>query len=201
MLQRCSMLLHTSLKVKKSSFPSVAQQFAHVSPSALHAVSKRISKGDYAMANDDQECQALALMKEIRAVTSNVAGSNSSRAAMHNEIRGLMMDQNLPSFYITINPGDVYNPIVKFLSGQEIDIDNMLPGDVPKYKDQSVLVARNPVITARFFNIYMKAFIQCILGYTGKDLDLNKGLLGVMKAYYGCVEAQGRGTLHCHMLV
>ncbi len=55
MLQRCSMLLHTSLKVKKSSFLSVARQFAHVSPSALHAVSERISKGDYATAYDDQE--------------------------------------------------------------------------------------------------------------------------------------------------
>ncbi|KAJ6573694.1 hypothetical protein B0H10DRAFT_1645672, partial [Mycena sp. CBHHK59/15] len=27
------------------------------------------------------------------------------------------------------------------------------------------------------------------------------GILGVVKAYYSCVEAQGRGTLHCHMVV
>ncbi|KAK0437114.1 uncharacterized protein EV420DRAFT_1623444 [Desarmillaria tabescens] len=36
----------------------------------------------------------------------------------------------------------------------------------------------------------MKAFIKCILG-----------VLRLVKAYYGCVEAQGRSTLHCHMLV
>ncbi|KAF9642416.1 hypothetical protein BDM02DRAFT_3075889, partial [Thelephora ganbajun] len=27
------------------------------------------------------------------------------------------------------------------------------------------------------------------------------GVIGVVKAYYGCVEAQGRGSLHCHMVV
>ncbi|KZV80405.1 hypothetical protein EXIGLDRAFT_591831, partial [Exidia glandulosa HHB12029] len=28
-----------------------------------------------------------------------------------------------------------------------------------------------------------------------------QGLLGRVTAFYGCVEAQGRGTLHCHMMV
>ncbi|KAK0446935.1 uncharacterized protein EV420DRAFT_1218433, partial [Desarmillaria tabescens] len=47
----------------------------------------------------------------------------------------------------------------------------------------------------------MKAFIKCILGYDPKRTDFDGGVLGLVKAYYGCVEAQGRGTLHCHMLV
>ncbi|KAJ7667187.1 hypothetical protein B0H17DRAFT_950600 [Mycena rosella] len=47
----------------------------------------------------------------------------------------------------------------------------------------------------------MKAFISEILGYDPKQEDLEGGILGVVKAYYGCVEAQGRGTVHCHMLV
>ncbi|KAJ6556239.1 hypothetical protein B0H19DRAFT_994488, partial [Mycena capillaripes] len=47
----------------------------------------------------------------------------------------------------------------------------------------------------------MKAFISALLGYDPTQKDLEGGILGVVKAYYGCVEAQGRGTLHCHMLV
>ena len=27
------------------------------------------------------------------------------------------------------------------------------------------------------------------------------GVLGHINAYYGCVEAQGRGTLHCHLII
>ncbi|KAF8176444.1 hypothetical protein K438DRAFT_1425640, partial [Mycena galopus ATCC 62051] len=47
----------------------------------------------------------------------------------------------------------------------------------------------------------MKAFISALLCYDPEKKNLEGGILGVVKAYYGCVEAQGRGTLHCHMLV
>ncbi|KAJ7739226.1 hypothetical protein DFH07DRAFT_688368, partial [Mycena maculata] len=47
----------------------------------------------------------------------------------------------------------------------------------------------------------MKAFISALLGYDPDQKNLEGGILGVVKAYYGCAEAQGRGTLHCHMLV
>jgi hypothetical protein len=120
---------------------------------------------------------------------------------MRNEIHGFMIEKGLPSFYITINPADVFNPIVKFLAGSEIDIDALLPCDIPDYWDQSVLVAKNPVVAARFFNLYMKAFISALLGYDPEQRNLEGGILGVVKAYYSCVEAQGRGTLHCHMVV
>ena len=61
-----------------------------------------------------------------------------------------MMDKGLPSFYITINPADVYNPLVKLLAGLDIDIDNLLSEDVPKYWEQSVLIAKNPAVAAKF---------------------------------------------------
>ncbi|KAG1887961.1 uncharacterized protein F5891DRAFT_1218513, partial [Suillus fuscotomentosus] len=47
----------------------------------------------------------------------------------------------------------------------------------------------------------MKAFISCVLGFDPSGCDVEGGILGLVKGYYGCVEAQGRGTLHCHMLV
>ncbi|KAH9853907.1 hypothetical protein C2E23DRAFT_713732, partial [Lenzites betulinus] len=47
----------------------------------------------------------------------------------------------------------------------------------------------------------MKAFIKQLLGHGRLDSELEGGVLGVVKAYYGCVEAQGRGTLHCHMMI
>ncbi|KAI9067800.1 hypothetical protein FKP32DRAFT_1546038, partial [Trametes sanguinea] len=47
----------------------------------------------------------------------------------------------------------------------------------------------------------MKAFVKTLLGFDPKSNAVNSGVLGVVKAYYGCVEAQGRGSLHCHMLV
>ncbi|KAH7924614.1 hypothetical protein BV22DRAFT_1012894, partial [Leucogyrophana mollusca] len=77
----------------------------------------------------------------------------------------------------------------------------MLPDEVPNYWEQSVLVAKNPAIAAKFFNLYLKAFISALLGYDPNGEDCEGGVLGLVKAHYGCVEAQGRGTLHCHMFV
>ncbi|KAF8060238.1 hypothetical protein FPV67DRAFT_1564460 [Lyophyllum atratum] len=47
----------------------------------------------------------------------------------------------------------------------------------------------------------MEAFVETLLGYTAHGRNLAGGVLGVPKGYYGVVEVQGRGTLHCHMLV
>src|SRR3984957_4650754 len=201
-LQRRTMLLQTKLKTEKTNFNWMAEQFASVSAETIHVVAEKTRKGE--LKNEtwsDDERKIADLMQQVNAITGYVDGSAAARVHMRNEIRGLMIDQGLPSFYITINPADVYNPILKVLSGEDIDIDSILPEQVPDYWKQSILVAKNPAITAKFFNIYMKAFLSCLVGYDPKFQDLEGGIFGLCKAYYGCVEAQGRGSLHCHMLI
>ncbi len=142
-------------------------------------------------------------MTEVKAVSSHIVGSMASKMVMRNEIQGLTIDQGIPCFYITINPADTFNPLVRFLAGEEIDVDRLLPDHLLEYLRQKYLVAKNPFMGARFFNIYMKVFISSVLSFCSGDSDLEQegGALGHVKAYYGCVEAQGHGTLHCHMLV
>ncbi|PBK86008.1 hypothetical protein ARMGADRAFT_896693, partial [Armillaria gallica] len=93
----------------------VASWFTQVSPEAVHVIAEQMGKGDIVMAETDEEYQALTLMCKVKAVTSHVAGSSSSCSGMRNKIRGLTIDKGLSSFYITINPADMYNPTVKFL--------------------------------------------------------------------------------------
>jgi hypothetical protein len=47
----------------------------------------------------------------------------------------------------------------------------------------------------------MKAFIHTLLGSNANQENSEGGIFRVVKGYYGCVEAQGRGSLHCHMLI
>ena len=131
----------------------------------MHIVTERISRGESITANTSEERKVLNLMKQVNVVTSNVPGTSASRVTMRNEIRGLMIEKGMPSFFITINPADVYNPIVKFLGGAEIDLNNILPEQVPNYHEQAILVAKNPFIAAKFFNLFIKAFISAVLGY------------------------------------
>lgn len=134
-------------------------------------------------------------------INSHVPGSSAARIDMLNQIRAMITQFGMPTFFITINPADVYNPLVKFLAGSDIDIDQLLPEQVPNYWEQALLVARNPAVAAKFFNIYMKAFIHSLLGCNANGEHSQEGIFGVVKGYYGCVEAQGRGSLHCHMLI
>ena len=76
-----------------------------------------------------------------------------------------MLELGMPSFYITINPADLLNPVVRFLSGADIDVDNLTADDIPSQHEQSVMIARNPFVGAKFFNLYLNAFFKCILGF------------------------------------
>ncbi|KAJ6532522.1 hypothetical protein B0H19DRAFT_1214072 [Mycena capillaripes] len=114
MLQRHEMLLHTSLK----------------------SVSERVANGESAVPKNAEERKVLNLLRQVNGVAASAPGSSAARVAMRNEIRGLVIEKGLPSFYITINPTDVFNPVVKFLAGAEIDIDVLLPEEVPNYWDQ-----------------------------------------------------------------
>ncbi|KAJ7774869.1 hypothetical protein B0H16DRAFT_1303005, partial [Mycena metata] len=63
-------------------------------------------------------------------------------------------------------------------------------------------IAKNPAAAAIFFDEVIQAFIRIILRYdASSETATGNGLFGRCCGYYGTVEAQGRGTLHCHMLV
>ncbi|KAJ3832284.1 hypothetical protein F5878DRAFT_508267, partial [Lentinula raphanica] len=111
-IQRREALLRTSLKVKRANFANVASTFAMVSADTIHTVSQRMAAGDCTTFNSSEELQVLNLMRQINAINSHVPGSTSGKVEMRNEIRALTIEKGAPSFYITINPADVYNPIV-----------------------------------------------------------------------------------------
>ena len=43
--------------------------------------------------------------------------------------------------------------------------------------------------------------MKIVLGYDVLHNKEPSGVLGSISSYYGCVEAQGQGTLHCHMII
>lgn len=135
-LQWREVLLHTFLKVKAANFERLTAEYSNISPEAIATVTERLAKGNSKTCNTPEERRILNLMKEVNVVTAHVSGSAASKVDMRNEIRGLMLEFGLPSFYITLNPADVYNPLVKFLSGADIDIDNMCENELLSYREQ-----------------------------------------------------------------
>ena len=61
-----------------------------------------------------------------------------------------------------------------------------------------------PYAAVLFFHLTINAFLESLLGIKGfrsNRIERETGILGNVEAYIGTVEAQGRGTLHIHMLL
>jgi hypothetical protein len=54
--------------MKQKKFTSVANSFASASPDAIHRVLERVIRGDLKTAYDNEECQVLRLMQEVRVI-------------------------------------------------------------------------------------------------------------------------------------
>ncbi|KAG1851161.1 hypothetical protein F4604DRAFT_1592551 [Suillus subluteus] len=81
-LQCRTSLLHTSLKVKCTSFGMVLDSFASVSSAAVHVVAERVGKGDHSTTYTPEEQKVHRLLQEVNGVTAHVPGSSSARAVM-----------------------------------------------------------------------------------------------------------------------
>ncbi|CAF4403075.1 unnamed protein product, partial [Rotaria magnacalcarata] len=132
------------------------------------------------------------LMKRIRTVGGNVMGSAYSRASLRTQIHALIFNQGLPSIFMTINPADIHSRVALYFAGVDLDLDTILPEKIPSTYERAQIIASHPVATTRFFNVLISSILKCMV---------EKGVLGPIKAYFGTVENQGRGSLHLHILM
>lgn len=210
-VQRRTMLNSVALKTKRGWFGPVAERLNSVSAESAQLIADRMEADSEFVLDPSSESDAAGvsnLLSEVNSVTRMVCGTSASQVVRRNELRAMNISFGVFPAFVTLNPADCYNPLVKFLHGGDIDIDNLLPEQVPNYHEQSILVAKNPFIAARFFDIYVRAFIDNVLAFEKPSLSnfsagtkKREGVLGVTKGYYSCVEAQGRGTLHVHMVI
>ena len=122
-LQRREVLHGTHSRVQCSDFTSIAQQFNTVTPDEIQTVSKHMSKNDFTTAYTPGECTILQLMREVTNINTKVAGTSASHLSDRNKIRGLMNTCGMLTFFLTINPADIYNPLIPLLAGKSIDIN------------------------------------------------------------------------------
>jgi hypothetical protein len=93
---------------------------------------------------------------------------------------------------MTINPADIHSRVALYFAGVDLDLDKILPETIPSTYERAQIIAAHPVATAHFFNQLISSILKCMV---------EKGLLGPIKAYFGTVENQGRGSLHLHILI
>ena len=143
------------------------------------------------------------LRRHVVAANGRVTGSDNARAQYRGMIWGTCLFLGGPTVWITINPADVHDPIAQVFAGQAIDLDkfNNLLG--PDGSTRAEVITSNPYAAAEYFHFIIHAILEELFGITKHQghITSERGILGELAAYFGVVEAQGRGTLHLHMLI
>ena len=143
-----------------------------------------------------------SLRHTLSTVRAKVMGTDESRIKIRSLIWGMCMMKNPPSIWLTINPADTQDPIAQVLCGQDINLDRFSKSDE---RPSDVAITSDPYASASFFHLMVNAILETLLGIKGykhgRPIQREKGILGTIEAYIGTVEAQGRGTLHLHMVL
>lgn len=181
------------LLTKRRNFPSVAKQLLSLKPGILEAISKRMASGEYVKPVTDEEKNCFTVLDNLDVIGGSVKGSITSKKRMRNEIWSLVAFKGAPSWFITFSPADNKHPICLYYADKDIHFKHNLRS----LSERDLLVLKNPVAAARFFDYMVRMVIKHVLGVG----ELHPGLYGKTSAYYGTVEQQGRLTLHMHMML
>ncbi|KAH7918366.1 hypothetical protein BV22DRAFT_1108374 [Leucogyrophana mollusca] len=141
--------------------------------SELKAVAPSLTELARKWADDPYSKPTIKILRRLSVAATCLRGSAGYKLTQHNEIRAMMRKYCAPALFITLNPHNISSNILATVGGIK----------QPHWQQMSAFerarfVTNNPGPAALFLTILVK---------TGQG-------------HYGTVEAQGRGTLHCHLL-
>ena len=165
-------------------------------------------------------------MMAMNGASSAVLGTDGHRQFCRHEGVAYMETFGPPLIFVTPNVADTQHPLLLIVQGQSIDlgcVDTEMEQVLPKYRDMLRRLAQDPVAQVIQFEFLMRLFLQHVLNVRPETLNCRRnavratcrewcsdgaamastgaGMLGPVLAFRGEIEAQGRGSLHPHILV
>lgn len=189
MMQRREACWNATLMASRPYFQDATSDLQTLTSKEIEAALISVTKKTFSSVTSPR---INTLLRQIKMVGGNVMGSAYSRAALRTQIHALIFNQGLPSIFMTINPADINSRVALYFAGVDLNLDTIIPKTIPSTYERAQIIASHPVATARFFNILISSILTCMV---------EKGVLGPIKAYFGTVENQGRGSLHLHILL
>ena len=186
-----------NFRVRASQKDAIVQRLLSVDKNLLRDVIGRYERDPLYTPQTAPEQDLLRLLNDVGMVARELPGTAGYKRRLRNEIRSLIYFRGTPALFVTLNPSDIHNPLVRLLAGDEIDLERAQQGVELSEWQRTVHAASHPAACAMFFHLVISTFIDVILRHGRPE----RGLFGRCNAYFGTVEAQGRGTLHCHLLI
>ncbi|PPQ97075.1 hypothetical protein CVT26_001258 [Gymnopilus dilepis] len=198
-LRRAEVSQNVRFRVPTNEQRRIVEELKTIDPLELRRLSTLMERDHSFKVVNPEQVRILKILRSVTMTTRSLPGSDGYKSNMRRQIRAIINARGAPTLFITLNPSDVDHPIVKLFGGEEIDVDELFKGNLQEMDAwrRKVYAARNPAASAKFFDLMVQTFVKIILKHgTGR-----RGLYGVCEAYFGAVEAQGKGTLHIHMLI
>ena len=168
---------------QRKNIDKISNCIARLDEKVLENIITRLRNNEGVSPQTDAEKNCFTLLKHLDSVAAHVKGSMIGRKHMRNEIWSLIIKLGAPTWFVTLSPADHVHPISLYFAGGDI----CFKPDLKTEKERISLMARNPVVAARFFNFIIEAFLKHVLAVgSGKE-----GFYSETEAYYGTVEQQG----------
>ena len=196
-IQKRQLCAAAVLQISKRTFLQHEQEICNLSQKDF------VQAGAEERANKPLSNEILnSLRHSLSAIRAKVVGTDESRIKIRSLIWGMCVKKGPPSIWLTINPADTQDPIARVLCDEQINLDNFNALD---HTPCSTSIANDPYAAASYFQLIINAVLQHLLGITpashNQPVKRLSGIFGNIDGYIGTVEAQGRGTLHLHMVL
>ncbi|KZO91840.1 hypothetical protein CALVIDRAFT_530540 [Calocera viscosa TUFC12733] len=216
-IQKREALLSAKLQMEHKDFLAAMHSLARLNVDDLKTAAQQ-------QANDERISNAAVktLLKQIRAMSARVIGSNTYRVSLRNNIWGTTFYLAPPSVWFTITPNDLHDPVLQVFAGEEIDMDRFVSTTGPDRMQRARNAAQDPYAAAKFFQYIMLSLLRCLFRVErtrGSGVNITSqggrflarqsgyrttgsmGILGEIQAYFAPIETQGKSTLHSHFII
>jgi len=137
----------------------------------------------------------------ISTVTKDISFSPGKRKACLGPLYSMYRKFGLTSFWVTFSPIQNDNVLgLRIILGDGDAVSFALPDLTTRAK----LIQKNPAVTARLFDLAVRAVCETLFGICEVSkvsktvLDYPQGIFGFPRAFFSVVECQKRGALHWH---
>ncbi|THG93269.1 hypothetical protein EW026_g7927 [Hermanssonia centrifuga] len=191
---------------KHETFPFVAFGIKQKRDALAHA-SIQMRRRDF-----EQDAHAMAdiTIERLKAAVAEEEKRSSylrcrynSRYCLRSEIWSTSIALGPPALWSTINLNDSHDPLAQAFCGEQINLDDFIATMGPDKEQRARNIAGDPYGAGKFFHFTLNAILETLLQVKVSKYQVKSdvGIFGKVSAYFGTVEAQGRGTLHLHMLI
>jgi hypothetical protein len=177
-------------KVKNMS-ADVEEKIANITPNDIEKTIEDRRKGSY-------NAESNYLNNILNVVGGKAPFCQISKQTNRRELKSMIIFHGNANLYVTLSPDDTKHPLAYKLCMDDPNNFAFSSKELNDDQFRALQTSKNPIGISQFFYNLITIIIDHLFGWKNHERD---GIFGKIKAYYGMVETQARGTLHVHLLL